>query len=65
MILQLKNELDEICNDLGLQDIHFTVSPKAKNASIIDLTKHAICMLKIYKRHLEGDKTAPIREIFI
>jgi hypothetical protein len=66
-IVQENKELDSICADLGVEVIKFLPSPKVQstdNNKAGYLAKHATAMLKIYKRHLNGDNTAPIKEIF-
>lgn len=63
-ILKEKEELEAVCKELDLKDIKYLPSPKAQNGNISDLTRHATMMLKIYKRHIDGDTSAPIKEIF-
>ena len=63
-IVQEKQELEAVCAALELKDIKYLPSPKEKNGNISDLTKHATLMLKIYKRQIDGEDGAPIREIF-
>jgi hypothetical protein len=58
--------VENLCIELGIKKFSFFPSPKNQNPlNIIELQKNSEYMLKIYKRHLEGDKTAPIREVFL
>lgn len=65
-LLEKKKELDDLCKELGFIEINFLRSDKVeeKEQNLLKLIDHAIVMLKIYQRKLNGDKTAPIREIF-
>lgn len=58
-------ELDAICADLGVKEIKYLPSPKVGKVNFGELAKHAAEMLGIYKKHIEGDKNAPIRQIFV
>lgn len=58
-------ELNDLCADLKLKDIKYMPSPKDGESDISNRTKHAVHMLKVYKRYKEGDTTAPIKDVKI
>ena len=57
----LKTELDAICKELKLKDVKYLPS---HNGNLGELARHAIVMLKAYKAHIEGDKSASVQEIY-
>lgn len=56
-------ELQKLIQELGAKDLKYTISPKSDINNAEELEKSIIYMLKIYKRYLEGDESAPIRRI--
>lgn len=56
-------ELNKLCEDLKLTDIKYMPSPKDGKSDISNRTKHAIHMLKVYKAHKEGNRSASIKDV--